>query len=69
VVEKRWISEASVGPEIAIFCNGGGSSMAEDGGERERVVTNYDLLKERSILTKCTSEQKSMGPINFLFLH
>jgi hypothetical protein len=34
VVEKRWISEASVGPEIAIFCNGGRSSMTEDGGER-----------------------------------
>ncbi|WVZ16083.1 hypothetical protein V8G54_009065, partial [Vigna mungo] len=26
-VEKRWMREASVGPEIAIFCNGG-SSMA-----------------------------------------
>jgi hypothetical protein len=33
VVEKRWISEASVGPEIAIFCNGGRSSMTEDGGD------------------------------------
>lgn len=28
-VEKRWIKEASVGPEIAIFCNGGSSMAAQ----------------------------------------
>lgn len=31
-VEKRWIREASVAPEIAIFGNGGWWSMAEHGG-------------------------------------
>lgn len=43
-VEKRWMREARVGPEIAIFCNGGGSSIGGGGGrwrekareERER---------------------------------
>lgn len=35
-MEKRWIREARVEPEMAIFCNGGRSSMAEDGGEREK---------------------------------
>lgn len=37
-VEKRWRREANVGPEIAIFCNGGSSmaAAAEDGGDRVR---------------------------------
>lgn len=35
VVERWWRREERVGPEMAIFCNGGGGSMAADGEERE----------------------------------
>lgn len=48
-VEKRWIREASVGPEIAIFCNGGSSMTAAHGGEsreREGVVAILFYVQE-----------------------
>lgn len=51
---KRWIREASVGPEIAIFCNGG-SSMAAYGGERENLLSTAISVTVRSFFASTST--------------